>query len=221
MIGSARVTSLKRRRTKNCHNALAAVRKGRRCAFGRMPNNPAQNSVSRSQCLRRAPGLPACPAGDERQERAAARLKMKISRSQTRLALLAAIVAGTLSFGEARGAECWQGWGYLVDPKTLAFKSGQSLYVTDGPVDWSRREWIKLIPVDPNTGRRDKTRPHVLVRPKRPSQQGGGAWGDVVDDVANVLGSKWSMLLRLSHIAPSQHSLTLNDAYSRWACGYE
>ena len=122
---------------------------------------------------------------------------------------------------DAWPAECWQGWGYFVEPKTMAFKSQQTLYVTDGPVNWDRNEWIKLYPIDPNTGRRDKKREPVVVRPNRPAKQGGGDWGNVVDDVAEVLGSKWSMLLRLSHVAPSQHSLTLNDQYSRWACGLE
>jgi len=133
----------------------------------------------------------------------------------------AGLAFGLLASCAASAAECWQGWGYFVEPKTLAFKSGQTLYVTDGPMDWDRREWVKLYAVDPNTGRRDRKRPPVVVRPSRPSQQGGGQWGDVVDDVAEVLGSKWSMLLRLSHIAPSQHSATLNDEYSRWACGLD
>jgi len=118
-------------------------------------------------------------------------------------------------------AECWQGWGYYVEPKSLAFKSQQTLYVTDGPVNWDSREWVKLFPIDQSTGKRDKKREPVLVRPNRPSKQGGGQWGNVIDDVAEVLGSKWSMLLRLSHIEPSQHSLTLNDQYSRWACGLD
>lgn len=131
------------------------------------------------------------------------------------------VLFGVGAPGDALSAECWQGWGYFVEPKTLAFMSQQSLYVTDGPVDWNRREWIKLYPVDPNTGRRDGKREPVVVRPNHPSKQGGGQWGDIVDDVADVLGSKWSLLLRLSHIKPSQHSMSLNDEYSRWACGLD
>jgi len=133
----------------------------------------------------------------------------------------AVLAAGLLLPAVAWSAECWQGWGYLVEPTSLAFKSGQTLYVSDGPVDWNSNEWVKLYPIDPATGRRDKKRPPVTVRPKRPAQQGGGQWGDVIDDVADVLGSKWSMLLRLSHIRPSPHALTLNDEYSRWACGLD
>jgi hypothetical protein len=133
----------------------------------------------------------------------------------------AGVVFGVLLPGTALGAECWQGWGYYVEPKTLAFKSGQTLYVTDGPMDWGRHEWVKLYPIDPKTGRRDRKRQSVLVRPAKPSKQGGGQWGDVVDDVAEVLGSKWSMLLRLSHVTPSPHSMSLNDEYSRWACGLD
>lgn len=122
---------------------------------------------------------------------------------------------------DAWSAECWQGWGYFVEPKSMAYKSQQTLYVTNGPVNWDRKEWFKLYPIDPNTGRRDKKRKPVTVRPNRPAKQGGGEWGNTIDDVVDVLGSKWSMLLRLSHVKPSQHSLTLNDQYSRWACGLE
>ncbi len=131
------------------------------------------------------------------------------------------LAAGLAMPHAASGAECWQGWGYLVEPKSLSFKSQQTLYVTDGPVDWRSKDWIKLYPVDPKTGKRDKKRRPVTIRPNRPEQSGGGQWGDVVDDVAYVLGSKWSMLLRMSHITPSRYSLTPNDEYSRWACGLD
>lgn len=133
----------------------------------------------------------------------------------------AAILFGVLLPVTAAAAECWQGWGYYVEPKTLAFKSGQTLYVTDGPIFWDRHEWVKLFPIDPKTGRRDRKREPVVVRPSKPSKQGGGQWGDVVEDVADVLGSKWSMLIRLTHIKPSSHSMTVNDEYSRWACGLD
>jgi len=133
----------------------------------------------------------------------------------------AGVLFGVLLPGAAAGAECWQGWGYYVEQKTLAFKSGQTLYVTDGPMDWNRREWVKLYPIDPRTGKRDGKHKPVLVRPTEPSKKGGGQWGDTVEDVAEVLGSKWSMLLRLSHVTPSRHSMSLNDEYSRWACGLD
>ena len=146
----------------------------------------------------------------------------KSSRFSLKHAVAGVALAFVILMPVAAGAvECWQGWGYFVEPKSLAFKSQQTLYVTDGPVNWDSREWIKLFPIDPKTGRRDRKREPVLVRPNRPSKQGGGQWGDVVEDVADVLGSKLSMLFRLSHVAPSQHSLTLNDKYSRWACGLE
>jgi hypothetical protein len=163
-------------------------------------------------------------AGGRRSRRAEARegRAMKIFRASLHPALAGTVLVAILMLpAAALGAECWQGWGYLVEPKSMAFQSDQTLYVTDGPVDWRSREWIKLFPIDPNTGRRDKKRQPVLVRPNRPSPQGGGQWGNTLDDVAEVLGSKWSMLLRMSHIAPSPHSLTLNDEYSRWACGLD
>jgi hypothetical protein len=143
-------------------------------------------------------------------------------RSATRGLLGAAgVLFGVLMPGAATAADCWQGWGYYVESKNLAFKSGQTLYVTDGPMDWNRREWVKLYPINPKTGKRDGKGKPVLVRPTKPSKQGGGQWGDTVEDVAEVLGSKWSMLLRLSHVMPSPHSMSLNDEYSRWACGLD
>jgi hypothetical protein len=142
----------------------------------------------------------------------------RLTRRFVGVALLAFSMAVA---GAAKAAECWQGWGYYVEPKTLAFKSGQTLYVTDGPMNWNRQEWVKLYPIDPKTGKRDRKREPVVVRPSRPSKQGGGKWGDVVEDVAEVLGSRWSMLVRLSHVKPSPHSMSLNDEYSRWACGLD
>jgi hypothetical protein len=158
----------------------------------------------------------------EPREQQAKQAAMRISGSNIRFALAATIlVAGVVAPIVAWSAECWQGWGYLVEPKSLSFKSEQTLYVSDGPIDWRSRDWIKLFPIDPNTGKRDTKRPPLTIRPNRPEQSGGGQWGDVVDDVADVLGSKWSLLVRLSHILPSRHSLTPNDEYSRWACGLD
>lgn len=131
------------------------------------------------------------------------------------------IGVGMLAVFPAEAAECWQGWGYLVERKTLAFKSEQSLYVTDGPVEWDRRQWIRLYAVDSKTGRRIPKKRPVLIRPSRPFQKGSGNWGSIIEDVAEVNGSRWAMMLRLSHVAPSPHARTLNDEYSRWACGLE
>lgn len=136
-----------------------------------------------------------------------------------RLVAAAAFPLALMFPGTVGAVECWQGWGYFVEPGSLAFKSSQTLYVTDGPVDWDGHDWIRLYPIDPDTGLRDSKRKPVLVRPKQPSRQGGGVWGTVVDDVAEVLGSDLSMLLRLSHIKSSEHAATRNDRYSRWACG--
>lgn len=190
--------------------------------FGLMPNNPAlQTQVGLPECLP-GPGQPAPAVGMERQAQQAKQAAMKISGSFIHSAFaVMALAAGLMIPAAAWSAECWQGWGYLVEPKSLSFKSEQTLYVTDGPVDWRSRDWIKLFPIDPKTGKRDKKRSPVTIRPNQPQQSGGGQWGDVVDDVADVLGSKWSILLRLSHITPSGHSLTPNDEYSQWACGLD
>ena len=138
-----------------------------------------------------------------------------------RLGTVALAATCLLAAPAAMAAECWQGWGYLVEPKSLAFKSTQSLYVTEGKVDWKRKKWIKLYPVDPNTGRRLKDATPVFVRPTNPIHKGSGGLGAIVEDVADVKGSKWSMMLRLSHIAPSPHAKTLNDSFSQWACGHD
>ncbi|MCG8545409.1 MAG: hypothetical protein MJE12_14520 [Alphaproteobacteria bacterium] len=142
-------------------------------------------------------------------------------RGLRRFAASVATAACLIAAPAAFAAECWQGWGYLVEPKTLAFKSTQALYVTDGKADWKRKDWIKLYPVDPNTGRRSTDAKPVFVRPTKPIHKGTGGAGEIVEDVAEVKGSKWSMMLRLSHIAPSPHAKTLNDSFSRWACGHE
>ena len=132
-----------------------------------------------------------------------------------------ALLFGALLAAPASATECWQGWGYLVEPKSLAFKSGQTLYVTDGAVDWQSREWVRLYPIDPKSGRRDEKAKPVSIKPTRPVVKGTGVGAEIVEDVAEVLGSKWSMMIRLSHIQTSDHSRTLNDKYSRWACGLQ
>jgi hypothetical protein len=170
----------------------------------------------------RAHVRPAPAIGVERARGKPKQAMMTVNGSSIRSAFAAMIlVAGLVASNVAWSAECWQGWGYLVEPKSLSYKSKQTLYVTNGPVDWNSKSWFKIYPIDPKTGKRDKKRRPVTIRPNRPEQPGGGQWGDVVDDVADVLGSKWSMLLRMSHITPSRYSLTPNDEYSRWACGLD
>ena len=133
------------------------------------------------------------------------------------LFLLAPIIAAVST--PAWGAECWQGWGYMVEPRTLAYKSGQSLYVTDGPADWQSRKWIRLYPIDQATGRRITNRKPIFIRPSNPTRVGSGAWSKEIEDVAQVKGSNLSLMLRFSHILPPPNSRTLNDNFSRWACG--
>jgi len=36
----------------------------------------------------------------------------------------------------------------------MAYKSGQSLYVTEGAVDRAEQKWVRLYRIDPSTGRR-------------------------------------------------------------------
>lgn len=139
--------------------------------------------------------------------------------SKTSGGFVLAVLAGVLLAGPASATECWQGWGYLVEPKSLAFKSGQTLYVTGGAVDWQSKEWVRLYPIDPKSGRRDEKAEPVSIKPTRPVVKGAGGGAEIVEDVAEVLGSKWSIMIRLSRIRTSAYSRTLNDKYSRWACG--
>ena len=133
------------------------------------------------------------------------------------LCLLAPLLAAVSM--PAWGAECWQGWGYMVEAKTLAYKSGQSLYVTNGPADWQSRKWIRLYPIDQATGRRITNKKPLYIRPTNPTRVGSGAWSKEIEDVAQVKGSKLSLMLRFSHILPPPNARTLNDNFSRWACG--
>ena len=53
------------------------------------------------------------------------------------LALLALVAVWPSA--AARGVEtveCWRGWGYLSDPVTQAYVSGEMLLVTRGAADW-------------------------------------------------------------------------------------
>lgn len=129
------------------------------------------------------------------------------------------VLVGLVHIPPASAKECWQGWGYLVEPRSMAYKSGQELYVTDGPVDWSDRNWVRLYRIDPSTGRRVTEGKSIHIRPSQPVQKGSRNWADIVEDVVDVQGSDLAMLLRLTHVAPSPNAQTLNDSFSRWACG--
>ena len=51
-------------------------------------------------------------------------------------ALLAlAVLPGNRTRG-AEPVECWRGWGYLSDPETRTYTSGELLLVTRGAADW-------------------------------------------------------------------------------------
>lgn len=133
--------------------------------------------------------------------------------------LLLVMLLGALSASPARAVECWQGWGYLVEPRSMAFKSGQSLYVTEGAVNWSNPSWVRLYRVDPSTGLRLTKEKPINIRPRKPVQKGSRNWAKIMEDVVEVRGSELDMLLRLTHVTPSPNARTLNDGFTRWACG--
>jgi hypothetical protein len=144
---------------------------------------------------------------------------VRVSRIVRAVGFLFAALVASLSALPAHAAECWQGWGYLVEPRSMDFKSGQSLYVTEGPVNWGDRSWVRLYRVDPSSGRRRAGEKPIYIRPRQPIQKGSRNWAKIVEDVVEVQDSKLDMLLRLTHVKPSPNAQTLNDDFSRWACG--
>lgn len=142
-----------------------------------------------------------------------------VSRFGAAAGVLLAMLLALFASSPTRAAECWQGWGYLVEPGSAVFKSGQSLYVTEGAVDWRVRSWVRLYRIDPSSGRRRTEEKPIYIRPRQPMQKGSRNWANIVEDVVEVQDSELDMLLRLTHISPSPNAQTLNDDFSRWACG--
>ncbi|MBK1699298.1 hypothetical protein [Rhodovibrio salinarum] len=135
------------------------------------------------------------------------------------LMLLACLLAAGLSMGASpvlARAACWSGWGYFVEPGSLAFRSDRLLLVTDGAVDWATGERIALYRLDPETGRRVAQSAPIVVRPRQPrfaSRDGNRT----VDDVAGVVGRDVQLMLGMSRIGPAiapRSTQTLD-----WACG--
>lgn len=114
---------------------------------------------------------------------------------------------------------CWSGWGYRVDPGSLAFRSKRLLLTTDGPVDWLPGREIALYRLDPQTGQRVRGAAPLVIRPQQPGF--GHANGNrTVDDVAEIVGGESALMLGMTRIGPAS---VPDDPRQRdlmaWACG--
>jgi hypothetical protein len=132
------------------------------------------------------------------------------------LTVLAALPA--LPAGGAETVECWRGWGYLSDPDTRAYVSGELLLVTRGAADWRAGVPVALFELDRATGAISAERPAMTVIPSSPRLYYRGRT-NYVDGRATILGMGQILVFGLSHIAPPAGGLEAMRDYNRWACG--
>lgn len=78
---------------------------------------------------------------------------------------------------------------------------------------------MRLFRIDPASGLRIKDGKPIHIRPRRPVRKGPRNWAGIVEDLVEVKNSKLALLVRLTHIAPSPNARSLNDEFTRWACG--
>ncbi len=134
-------------------------------------------------------------------------------------ALLAALAV--LPAAPARGAEtveCWQGWGYLSDPVTQTYTSGELLLVTRGAADWRAGLPIILYQLDRATGAIMADRSAMTVIPTNPRLYYRGRT-NYVDGRATILGMEQELVFGLGHVAPPAGGLEAMLDFNRWACG--
>ncbi|MFQ5956067.1 MAG: hypothetical protein ACE5JZ_13465, partial [Kiloniellales bacterium] len=70
--------------------------------------------------------------------------------------------------GPAEAVECWRGWGYWIDARTRAYKSGELLLVTKGPAVWRPGHAVELYVLDRTTGRIARDVPPITLIPANP-----------------------------------------------------
>ncbi len=84
---------------------------------------------------------------------------------------LAPILAGLVFLAAAQvstaawAVECWQGFGYRVDPQTRTYKSEELLLVTQGPAIWRVGVPVELHQVDRASGTIDTAAAPLTVVP--------------------------------------------------------
>ncbi len=129
------------------------------------------------------------------------------------LAALPAVPAGGVEM-----VECWRGWGYLSDPDTQAYASGELLLVTRGAADWRAGLPVALYQLERATGTIAAGRPAMTVIPTNPRVYYRGRT-NYVDGRATVVGMEQELVFGLSHIAPAAGGLEAMREFNRWACG--
>jgi len=135
------------------------------------------------------------------------------------LALLA--LTSALSAAPARGVEtieCWRGWGYLSDPDTKAYVSGELLLVTRGAAEWRAGLAVVLYHLDRRTGTIQAGRPAMTVIPTHPRLYYRGR-SNYVDGRAMILEMEQELVFGMSHVAPPAGGLEAMGDFNRWACG--
>lgn len=135
--------------------------------------------------------------------------------------LVGCALLAVLAAAPARGAglvECWRGWGYLSDPETRAYASGELLLVTRGAADWRAGLPVKLYQLDRATGTIAAGQAALTVIPANPRVYYRSRT-NYVDGRATVLGMEQELVFGLSHIAPAAGGLPAMNDYNRWACG--
>ncbi len=133
------------------------------------------------------------------------------------LAGLAFLAAAQVS-APAWAVECWQGFGYRVDPQTRTYKSEELLLVTKGPATWRVGVPVELHQLDRATGAIATDMAPLTVVPASTRIYYRGR-GNYVDGRGAIVGSEDELVFGLSHVAPSVAALEALDDYNRWACG--
>jgi len=134
------------------------------------------------------------------------------------LAVLAALLLAGPPLAAAEPASCWSGWGYRVEPDTLAFRSQRLLLATDGPVDWTSGNRVTLYPLDPRSGQRAADAAPIVVELRQPSF--GHANGNrTMDDVADLVGEPLRLMLGMTRIGPASVADSRQRDFLAWACG--
>lgn len=129
------------------------------------------------------------------------------------MAVLAASVSPVLSMA------CWSGWGYRVDPESLAFQGPRLLLVTENArVAWRPGRVVRLWRLDPETGQIDRKVPRLAIRLRQPrlvNRHGAAA----VDGVAAIRGEAAHLMFGLRKVGPNHSGTAKQEAFLRWACG--
>jgi len=146
-------------------------------------------------------------------------------RTAIPLHLLALVLVSTLAqSGPVRAAsapvECWQGWGYRVDPQTRTYTSPEMLLATKGPADWQPGHEVTLYILDRASGRIDTQQLPIVVAPFIPRTYYRDNL-DYVDGEGDIIGSDDNLVFGLSHVPKPTADLEKMNEYNRWACGLE